>query len=101
MLKPGGAETEGTLQMLQVSRHVSFIPAADSGRRGSGDRGGQGWVGEWILGRFKRVNTGGDETAQTPAGHHLFLLFIYFISFFSIFLDFKHKNHVLKKQPWC
>lgn len=38
------------------------------------------------FGKVQGVNTGGDETAQTPAGQHFFLPFIlfHFLAFFEI-----------------
>lgn len=86
MLKPAGAENRSCP-----------IPVADSGRRGAGGEGGEGGEGEvgvesGIWGEGKgRVNTGGDETAQTSAGQHLFLLFIlfHFLAFFFLISNTK------------
>ncbi len=103
MLKPGGAEAEGARQMLQVSHHVSSPrQTADGGvQRGGGwGRGGKGGGGKVEFEKVKGVNTGGDETAQTSAGQHLFLQFILF-NFLAFFLISNTKTHVLKKQPWC
>lgn len=56
MLKPGGGETKGGLQMLQVTHHVSSPrQTVDGGVQGLGGgvREGQGGGGEWSLGRFR------------------------------------------------
>lgn len=63
---------------------------ADNGRRGVGWKMGEGrgegkeGVGIGVLGKVEGLNTGGDETAQTSAGQHLFLQFILF-SFLAFF----------------
>lgn len=113
MLKPGGAETgEGTADAVGVPSRPIFPlhPLADSGWRGPGLEGGikEGWEGvrsrSWgevkgvvqVERRWPRLLQGNVSSCCL-----FFFLFLFFIAFFSFFLDFKHKNHVLKKQPWC
>lgn len=75
----GSRNWGGTPDAVGVLHVLSPWQTTDGGVWGGRwEQGGQGGSWNWRLGKVEGLNTGGDETAQTSAGQHLFLQFILF-----------------------